>query len=48
MSMHPSRQAYVAESGHGDDDDDDGDAMDGIDYASVRAFPVLRLYTARS
>ena len=32
MSMHPARQAYVEEENGG------GDAMDGIDYASVRAF----------
>jgi hypothetical protein len=29
MSMHPARQAYVEEEAR-------GDAMEGIDYASVR------------
>lgn len=41
MSMHPARQAYVAE----ENGDDDNDRMDGIDYASVRACTMTILYT---
>jgi hypothetical protein len=39
MSMHPARQAYVEEETR-------GDAMEGIDYASVRTSFSVSRYTS--